>query len=109
MKISDLQKQGLLYDKVVPTSIDGLCVRNMSLDQLSSLQESIAPAEEDSGEDAMGLVAEALVDIARDPEGEKFEDMQTKEQAIAFGFATIKQMLDACLNALTGGNEEGET
>lgn len=101
MRIADLQESGALHGDVIATSIDGLCVRNMTLDELQALQDRVRVEE---GEDALGPVADAIVDIARDPQGGKFEDLASREQALALGFATIRQIFDACIEALTGGN-----
>lgn len=110
MKIKDLQDKGVLHGAVLPTEIDGLFVRNLSLNEIGKLQKQFAEVENGKDEEAsLMAMAGGLVDIARDSEGNLFDDMQTKEAAVAFGFGTLVQMMQACLNAFTMGNELGET
>ena len=98
---------------VVPTEVEGIFVRDMTLGELKEVQDKIAVATKDTKEDSE-LSEEAFVspllvlfqEVIRAEDGEVFEDMQTADDLEAnLTFTLMVDIMNAVSKALNGGTD----
>lgn len=94
---------GLLDNKPVPTSINGIFVKDIPA---KMMEEKFGDVEKRIADDPEGMIALFFTDLIVDDNGEPFEDCQTYDEIVAvLSQAKIIRILNAVAEALQPGIE----